>query len=173
MGKLQPLKFRILSALVVLFTAIGTVHAADGEKATADSDVTKLVEAQDAKIPKQSETAEYDLRHIVKDGENLWVLAELFTGDGNNWKELAEVNELNESGKVVPGQTIHIPASLSKATIDVAALEDDESRAVKVKAEKAEKAEVENRSKSNTIPADVAKDTTVYFYDESKAKVTE
>ena len=74
MGKLQPLKFRILNALVVLFTAIGTVHAADGEKATADSDVTKLVEAQDAKIPKQSETAEYDLRHIVKDGENLCCL---------------------------------------------------------------------------------------------------
>ena len=170
MGKLQPLKFRILNALVVLFTAIGTVHAADGEKATADSDVTKLVEAQDAKIPKQSETAEYDLRHIVKDGENLWVLAELFTGDGNNWKELAEVNELNESGKVVPGQTIHIPASLSKAAIDVAAIEDEEPRAVKVKAEKAE---VENGLKSNTVPADFAKDTTVYFYDESKAKVTE
>ena len=173
MGKLQQLKFRILNALIVLFTAIGTVHAADGEKATADSDVTKLVEAQDAKIPKQSETAEYDLRHIVKDGENLWVLAELFTGDGNNWKELAEVNELNESGKVVPGQTIHIPASRSKAAIDVAAIEDEEPRAVKVKAEKAEKAEVENRSKSNTVPADFAKDTTVYFYDESKAKVTE
>ena len=170
MGKLQPLKFGILNASIVLFTAIGTVHAADGEKATADSDVTKLAEAQDAKLPKQSETAEYDLYHIVKDGENLWVLAELFTGDGNNWKELAEVNELNESGKVVTGQTIHIPASLSKVAIDFVTIEDDEPKAVKVKAEKAE---VENKSKSNTIPANFAKDSTVYFYEESKVKVTE
>ena len=165
MGKLQPLKIGILNASIMLFTAIGTVHAADGEKTTADSDVTKLAEAQDAKLPKQSETAEYDLHHIVKDGENLWVVAELFTGDGSNWKELAEVNELNESGKVVPGQTIHIPASLIKVAIDVVTIEDDEP--------KAEKAEVENKSKSNTIPADFAKDPTVYFYDESKAKVTE
>ncbi len=170
MGKLQPLKFGILNASIVLFTAIGIVHAADGEKATADSDVTKLAEAQDAKLPKQSETAEYDLYHIVKDGENLWVLAELFTGDGNNWKELAEVNELNESGKVVTGQTIHIPASLSKVAIDFVTIEDDEPKAVKVKAEKAE---VENKSKSNTIPANFAKDSTVYFYEESKVKVTE
>ena len=89
----------------------------------------------------------------------------MFTGNGNNWKELAEVNELNESGKVVTGQTIHIPASLIKVAIDVVTIEDDEP--------KAEKAEVENKSKSNTIPADFAKDPTVYFYDESKAKVTE
>lgn len=170
MGKVQPLKFGILNASIVLFTAIGTVHAADGEKATADSDVTKLAEAQDAKLPKQSETAEYDLHHIVQDGENLWVLAELFTGDGSNWKELAELNELNESGKVVPGQTIHIPASLNKVAINVVTIENDEPKAVKVKAEKAE---VENKSKSNTIPADFAKDPTVYFYDESKVKVTE
>ena len=170
MGKVQPLKFGILNASIVLFTAIGTVHAADGEKATADSDVTKLAEAQDAKPPRQSETAEYDLHHIVQDGENLWVLAELFTGDGNNWKELAEVNELNESGEVVTGQTIHIPASLSKVAIDFVTIEDDEPKAVKVKAEKAE---VENKSKSNTIPANFAKDSTVYFYEESKVKVTE
>ena len=169
MGKVQPLMFGILNASIVLFTAIGTVHAADGEKATADSDVTKLAEAQDAKLPKQSETAEYDLYHIVQDGENLWVLAELFTGDGSNWKELAELNELNESGKVVPGQTIHIPASLNKVAINVVTIENDEPKAVKVKAEEAE---VENKSKSNTIPADFAKDPTVYFYDESKGKVT-
>ena len=98
------------------------------------------------------------------------MLAELFTGDGNNWKELAEVNELNESGKVVTGQTIHIPASLSKVAIDFVTIEDDEPKAVKVKAEKAE---VENKSKSNTIPAKFAKDSTVYFYEESKVKVTE
>ena len=170
MGKLQPLEIGILNASIMLFTAIGTVHAADGEKTTADSDVTKLAEAQDAKLPKQSETAKYDLYHTVKDGENLWVLAELFTGDGNNWKELAEVNELNESGKVVTGQTIHIPASLSKVAIDFVTIEDDEPKAVKVKAEKAE---VENKSKSNTIPANFAKDSTVYFYEESKVKVTE
>jgi len=170
MGKLQPLKFGILNASIVLFTAIGTVHAADGAKATADSDVTKLAEAQDAKLPKQSETAEYDLHHIVEDGENLWELAELFTGDGSNWKELAKVNELNDSGKVVPGQTIRVPASLSKVAIDVVTIEDDKPKAVKVKAEKAE---VENKSKSNTIPADFAKNPTVFFYDESKVKVTE
>lgn len=170
MGKLQPLKFGILNASIVLFTAIGTVHAADGEKVTADSDVTKLAEAQDAKLPKQSETAEYDLYHIVKDGESLWVLAELFTGDGSNWKELAEVNELNESGKVVSGQTIHIPASLVKVSIDVLKIEDDEPKAVKVKAENVE---VENKSKANAIPADFAKDPAVYFYDESKVKVAE
>lgn len=170
MGKLQLLKLGILNASIALFTAIGTIHAAEGEKATADSDVTKLVEAQDAKLPKQSETAEYDLRHIVKDGENLWLLAELFTGDGSNWKELAEINDLNESGKVVPGQTIHIPASLSKVAIDFVTIEDDEPKAVKVKAENAE---VENNPKSNTTPTDIAKDPTVYFYDESKVKVTE
>ena len=98
------------------------------------------------------------------------MLAELFTGDGNNWKELAEVNELNESGKVVTGQTIHIPASLNKVAINVVTIENDEPKAVKVKAEKAE---VENKSKSNTIPANFAKDSTVYFYEESKVKVTE
>jgi len=148
MSKLQPLKYGIISASIVLITAIGAGHAADGEKATANSEATELAEADDAKLPKQSVTGEYDLYHTVKDGENLWDLAELFTGDGNNWKALAEVNELNELGKVLPGQTIHIPASFSKVAIGFVTIEDSEQHADKVKAEKAE---AENALKSNKI----------------------
>ena len=46
------------------------------------------------------------------------MLAKRFTGNANNWKALAEANELNEKGTVQPGDIIRIPAKFNKVAIE-------------------------------------------------------
>ena len=41
-----------------------------------------------------------DVIYTVGDNENLWTLAKMLTGDANNWRVLAEVNELDANGTV-------------------------------------------------------------------------
>lgn len=45
----------------------------------------------------------------VERGDCLYKLAEEYTGDGNRYPELAAVNELEDQGMLMPGQTLKIP----------------------------------------------------------------
>lgn len=156
MKNLQPVKYGALVASVVLLAGVGSTHASD-----AKPTIQKPVEA--VAKSKQSEPSDYDLYHTIRDGENLWVLAELLTGEGSNWKALAEVNGLDESGTVKPGQTIHIPASFNKVALNSVTLlpEDKKLPTDKVSAVKAE---IESISKS-VIPL-ATSEPTVYLYEE-------
>lgn len=50
--------------------------------------------------------------HEVKSGETLWRIARLTTGDGTNWRTLADFNNLESGVRILPGQQLKIPADL-------------------------------------------------------------
>ena len=52
------------------------------------------------------------------ENESLWVLAKMLTGNANNWRALAEINDLGESGSVYVGQQIRIPADMKRVPLD-------------------------------------------------------
>lgn len=55
-----------------------------------------------------------DVVHKVAANETLWDIAKLTTGDATNWHTLADVNDLEQSATVFPGQELIIPAALVK-----------------------------------------------------------
>ena len=108
---LLPAKFGVVIASVVL---VAGVEAAEPE--AVDGETPQTTETPVAS--QENEQSTYDLYHTVVEGENLWVLAKRFTGNANNWKALAEANELNEKGTVQPGDIIRIPAKFNKVAIE-------------------------------------------------------
>lgn len=52
--------------------------------------------------------------YIVKKGDNLWLIARMFLGDGNRWREIYLYNNRNIIGGnpnlIFPGQVLSIPA---------------------------------------------------------------
>lgn len=46
--------------------------------------------------------------YTIKSGDSLWGIAEKYLGDGNRWKEIAELNDIDGT-TIIPGQTIIIP----------------------------------------------------------------
>ena len=78
-----------------------------------DSEISDEVMAV-KEIPDSSE----DLYHTVGENESLWVLAKMLTGNANNWRALAEINNLDESGSVYVGQRIRIPAEMKRVPLD-------------------------------------------------------
>jgi len=71
------------------------------------------------------EPSDEDLYHTIGDNETLWVLAKMLTGNANNWRQLAELNELDENGSVYVGQTIRVPAALKRVPVEQADTGDD------------------------------------------------
>ena len=55
-----------------------------------------------------------DAIHEVAEDETLWDIAKLTTGDANNWHVLADVNNLEQSATVFPGQQLIIPGDIVK-----------------------------------------------------------
>lgn len=51
--------------------------------------------------------------HTVKKGDTLWEIAEAYTGNGANWHQIADANNVsymsNGNPLIVPGQTLTIP----------------------------------------------------------------
>ncbi|MFK8084260.1 MAG: LysM peptidoglycan-binding domain-containing protein [Granulosicoccus sp.] len=85
--------------------AAKSVASLTGDESTADNVLT-----EEAPIE--------DLIHEVADNENLWDIAKKTTGNANNWHVLADVNNLNQSAMVFPGQELIIPASMVKPDYD-------------------------------------------------------
>jgi len=48
----------------------------------------------------------------IKSGDNLSALSQKLTGSANNWKKIAEANNISDPNKIKPGQTITIPENL-------------------------------------------------------------
>ena len=66
-----------------------------------------------------SEYNDEDLVHVVSTQETLWNIAKTTTGDANNWHALADVNNLEQSATVFPGQELIIPADLVKQNYEL------------------------------------------------------
>lgn len=47
--------------------------------------------------------------YIVKPGDSLYSIAETYTGIGENWKILAEMNEVDPPDLIYPNQVLKIP----------------------------------------------------------------
>ena len=62
--------------------------------------------------------------HVVGIQETLWNIAKTTTGDANNWHVLADINNLEQSATVFPGQELIIPADLLKQNYDLPAPSD-------------------------------------------------
>lgn len=99
---------------------LAVAEAAEGE--SASTDVIPLTEIDVEEVPLDASSSvtrsDEDLFHTVSDNESLWDLAKMLTGDANNWRILAEINELGESGTVYVGQTIRVPADMKKVPRD-------------------------------------------------------
>lgn len=63
--------------------------------------------------PTARETPGADRFHVVEQGENLWDIAESTTGRGRHWTVLAAINDLPEGARLLPGQTLLIPAFIA------------------------------------------------------------
>lgn len=62
--------------------------------------------------PNAIPVATSDHNHVVVTNETMWTIAKLTTGDANNWRTLAEINELDLNTPMRIGQEIVIPADL-------------------------------------------------------------
>lgn len=87
----------------------------DAGDLAADIAVTDSEEAPETPVV---DAGSDDLFHTVAENETLWVLAKMLTGDANNWRALAELNDLGENGSVYVGQKLRIPAELKRVPVD-------------------------------------------------------
>ena len=55
--------------------------------------------------------------HEVASGENLWQIAKKTTGNPNNWRVLADINNLQSDGAVFSGQELLIPSRLTRPAV--------------------------------------------------------
>jgi len=62
--------------------------------------------------PNAIPVATIDHKHVVGPNETMWTIAKLTTGDANNWRILAEINQLDLNTPMKIGQEILIPADL-------------------------------------------------------------
>ncbi len=62
--------------------------------------------------PNAVPVATVDYTHIVGQQETMWTIAKSTTGNANNWRILAEINQLNLNTPMQIGQEILIPADL-------------------------------------------------------------
>ena len=75
-------------------------------------DILADLENEPAASEKVIDSDGEDLFHTVGENETLWILAKQLTGDANNWRILASLNDLDENGSVYVGQKIRIPADM-------------------------------------------------------------
>ncbi|WP_090089691.1 LysM peptidoglycan-binding domain-containing protein [Clostridium uliginosum] len=47
--------------------------------------------------------------HTVVEGDTLWHIAKKYLGDGNRYKEIAEINNISNPDLIFPGQVFNIP----------------------------------------------------------------
>jgi len=152
---LRPVNLGAVIASVVLMAGYVDAAEPDATKGEILSNVEapKSVKALAAKKPtpaaSKSSPTGYDLYHTVAEGENIWILAERFTGNGKNWKAIAKANKLGDKGTVQPGQTILIPATLNKVAIELAPAENLNDKKLAGKP----KPEAQTSEQTITVPA--------------------
>lgn len=71
-----------------------------------------LAEGMELTIPPRPDEPQLDvnvLRYTVERGDTLWSLAQQHYQDGNQWRRIAEANDMGEGDRLYEGQVIIIP----------------------------------------------------------------
>ena len=97
----------------VLVEQATAVNDASAIPAIADGSNEALTELSQASSD-NSGGAQEDILHEVAAGETLWDIAKMTTGDATNWHTIADMNNLDQSAAVFPGQTLIIPGELNE-----------------------------------------------------------
>ena len=100
-------------ALVVIVIAVllynyfsGTEKQATQKTETTPPEYTlNLSEEEGGKVIPQG----LPVTHTVARGEHLWGISEKYYGNGYNWPDIAQVNNINNPGIIVSGQELTIP----------------------------------------------------------------
>lgn len=97
--------------VIVLLTFGLTGCATTGTKPTADTNAV----------------AGWEISYQVLPGDRLGGIAERFTGRFDNWKAIAEANDITDPRTLAAGQTITIPGSLVKSAKSTTTEQDSDS----------------------------------------------
>jgi nucleoid-associated protein YgaU len=93
-----------LGLAVVLMVGALVINYAKNMSNTAVS--TKQAEEQKAA---QESAQAFPKKHVVKDGETLWSIAETYYKSGYNWVDLKKANNLADANVLTSGQELTIP----------------------------------------------------------------
>jgi nucleoid-associated protein YgaU len=86
--------------LSIGFAIVNSIKLTNVRKQEELKKVEEQKKLEEAKLPKQ---------HTVKEGENLWVISEIYYKTGYNWVDIALENRLSNPDYIVPGQVLTIP----------------------------------------------------------------
>jgi len=88
----------IIGLAVVLAIGFAVINSIKSSNVKKQAEEQKKLE--EAKLPKD---------HMVKEGENLWVISEVYYKTGYNWVDIASENELPNPDLIYPDQKLTIP----------------------------------------------------------------
>lgn len=71
-------------------------------------------------------STELPTTHAVAPGENLWTIAEVYYGNGEQWVEIAQANDLTSPGNIEEGQELTIPALETDSDLADASMDSEE-----------------------------------------------
>jgi nucleoid-associated protein YgaU len=125
MADLNQLKQKYQPVLDVLAKEDATIQAVDLQgdklhiKATVVSEASKnrvwdAIKACDpnfSDLAHEITVAQGDQTYTVKSGDNLSKISKLFYGDANQYKKIAQANNLADPDKIKVGQSLRIPAA--------------------------------------------------------------
>lgn len=97
--------------------------AADVEAPPSGAPAIATIPAID---PTNIPVATIDYNHVVGPNETMWTIAKLTTGNANNWRILAEINQLDLNTPMSIGQEILVPADLVLPQIVALAANDND-----------------------------------------------
>ena len=90
--------------------------------AKSKSQATNAVVTQPEEIVNRTKSTENDIEsdtefveRQVQSGETLWSFAQRLTGNGVNWHQIAEVNNIDDARQLDVNATLQIPTGLLKA----------------------------------------------------------
>ena len=86
--------------LAIGFAVINSVKMTNVRKQEELKKVEEQKKLEEAKLPKD---------HTVIDGENLWVISEIYYKTGYNWVDIASENGLVNADVIYPEQVLKIP----------------------------------------------------------------
>jgi nucleoid-associated protein YgaU len=88
----------IIGLAVVLAIGFAVINSIKTSNVKKQAEEQKKIE--EAKLPKD---------HMVKEGENLWVISEVYYKTGYNWVDIASENKLENPDLIFPNQKLTIP----------------------------------------------------------------
>jgi len=78
----------------------------------SEGKLTERIESRTSDIPQREEFSGPFVIHEIQSGETLAIIAERYTGKGENWRGIARFNRIADPRRLQIGQTIKIPKRL-------------------------------------------------------------